>query len=76
MPTLGEYRVRTQFNPSQEALVDQLKQKYAELIDLLAGYRAGVARDDAETQRVVAQAMTVTEDAAMWAVKAVTSKPF
>ena len=34
-PTLGEQRVRTTFNPSNESVVDKIKQKSAELIDLL-----------------------------------------
>lgn len=34
-PTLGEQRVRTTFNPSNESVVDRIKQKSAELIDLL-----------------------------------------
>ena len=32
--TLGEARVRTTFNPSALGLVDQIKQRTAELIDL------------------------------------------
>ena len=32
--TLGEARVRTQFNPSADSLVDQIKQKSAELMIL------------------------------------------
>lgn len=33
--TTGEQRVRTQFNPSQDSTVDQIKQKTAELINLV-----------------------------------------
>lgn len=33
--TLGEARVRTSFNPDNNSLVDQIKQKSAELIDFI-----------------------------------------
>lgn len=33
--TLGEKRIRTEFNPSKEGYVDQIKQKSAELLDLV-----------------------------------------
>lgn len=33
--TVGEFRVRTTFNPSSDSVVDQIKQKTAELINLL-----------------------------------------
>lgn len=32
--SVGEDRVRTKFNPSADSIVDQIKQKSAELIDL------------------------------------------
>lgn len=34
--SLGEDRVRVKFNPSDDGLVSQIKQKSAELIDLVA----------------------------------------
>lgn len=76
MLTLGERRVRTEFNPSRDTMVDQIKQKSAELIDLcdrLPG--PGKDRGDmtyAEFRRLMALAQTHYEDAAMWAVKAAT----
>ena len=33
--TIGEQRVRTEFNPSKDGIVDQIKQKTAELINLV-----------------------------------------
>lgn len=77
MPTLGERRVRTEFNPSKDTLVDQIKQKSAELIDLcdrLPG--PDKAKGDQaynEFRRLMALAQTHYEDAAMWAVKAATT---
>ena len=72
--SLGEDRVRIKFNPSDNSLVSQIKQKSAELIDLCSenerkktdGPVAG------EASRLWSLAMTHYEDAAMWAVKAAT----
>lgn len=69
--SLGEDRVRVKFNPSDNTLVSQIKQKSAELIDLCEkGKIAGSA--DGEHQRLWSLAQTHYEDAAMWAVKAAT----
>ena len=69
--SLGEDRVRIKFNPSDNSLVSQIKQRSAELIDLCEQARiAGSA--DKEPQRLWALAQTHYEDAAMWAVKAAT----
>lgn len=74
--TIGEDRVLTKFNPSDDSLVGQIKQKSAELIDLCEEHKA---RDyepgrqtNSETNRLWALAQTAYEDAAMWAVKAAT----
>lgn len=64
--TIGEDRVRTKFNPSADGVVDQIKQKSAELIDLCETLKAKDAR-------LAALAQTHYEDAAMWAVKAATA---
>ena len=69
MPTLGEKRVRTTFNPANDDKVSQFKQAYAKLIDSLEELRNQEGID----QRLVSEAQTNTEAAAMWAVKAVTS---
>jgi hypothetical protein len=68
--SLGEDRVRTKFNPSADGLVDQIKQKSAELIDLCHG--GADKMNDPEQGRLWSLAMTHYEDAAMWAVKAAT----
>lgn len=33
--TIGELKVRTTFNPSNDSIIDQIKQKSAELINLI-----------------------------------------
>jgi hypothetical protein len=65
--TLGEKRVRVSFNPSSDNLVDEIKKRTAELIDL-------VEEEKARDPRLAALAQTHYEDAAMWAVKLVTTE--
>jgi len=67
--TLGESRVRTSFNPANAGLVDQIKQKTAELIDLVSSIDN---TSNGELARVKLLAMTEYESAAHWAVKAAT----
>jgi hypothetical protein len=64
--SIGEDRVRTKFNPSADTVVEQIKQKSAELIDLCETLKAKDAR-------LASLAQTHYEDAAMWAVKAATA---
>jgi hypothetical protein len=72
--TIGEDRVRIQFNPSDNSLVSQLKQKTAELIDLCEAQRPPPEHSAAgEINRLLSLAQTHYEDAAMWAVKAATA---
>lgn len=70
--TVGEYRVGVSFNPSNNSAVDEIKRKTAELIDLMM---ALTRNRDAASAREAAIAATAYEDAAMWAVKAVTRQP-
>lgn len=65
-PTIGEQRVRTTFNPSQDGTVDQIKQKTAELINLCETLKE-------KDIRLASEAQTGYEAAAMWAVKAATA---
>lgn len=65
--TTGEERVRVDFNVSNDDVVNQIKIKTAELIDLCEPLKY---RDT----RLAAIAQTVYEEAAMWAVKAATAK--
>jgi hypothetical protein len=65
--SIGEQRVRTEFNPSADSLVDQIKQKSAELINICEDLKK--LRD----ARLASLAQTAYEEAAMWAVKAATA---
>jgi hypothetical protein len=65
--SIGEDRVRIKFNPNANTVVDEIKQKTAELIDLCETLKAKDAR-------LAALAQTHYEDAAMWAVKAATAE--
>lgn len=66
MPTIGEQRVRTTFNPSENGMVDLLKQKTAEMIDMCEALKA-------KDPRLASLAQTTYEDACHWAVKAATA---
>lgn len=69
--TIGTDRVRTEFNPSATTTVDQIKQQTAALIDVCEGMKVLGAP---EQSRLAALAQTAYEEAAMWAVKAATTK--
>ncbi len=64
--SIGEARVRTKFNPSNDSVVDQIKQKTAELINLCETLKE-------KDGRLASLAQTDYENAAMWAVKAATA---
>lgn len=66
MKTIGEKRVRTNFNPSDQDIVSQIKQKSAELINLCEELKE-------KEPRLASLAQTAYEEAAMWAVKAATT---
>lgn len=68
--TLGEYRVGTSFNPSKSSVVDIIKMKAAELIDIID--RIQVTTDPPDAVMLKHIAMTEVETAAMYAVKAAT----
>ena len=61
--SLGTDRVRLQFNPSSDNLVDQVKRLSADLIDLCEEHKS-------LDPRLAALAQTHYEDAAMWARQA------
>ncbi len=71
--SLGEDRVRVKFNPSTTGLVDQIKQKTAELIDLCATIEVSALPNAYEQSRLISEAQTRYEDACHWAVKAATT---
>ena len=73
--TLGEKRVRTDFNTTKSSLVNLLKEKSAELIDIIDKAANNPRWDDetlGEWKRLKSLAMTSIEEGAMWAVKAAT----
>lgn len=64
--TIGETRVRSSFNPSDNSNVGNIKSNTAALITLVDSLKV-------KDPRLAALAMTAYEEAAMWAVKLVTS---
>lgn len=64
--SIGEQRVRTQFNPSNDDVVNQIKQKVAELINICENLKS-------KDGRLASIAQTSFEEAGMWAVKAATA---
>lgn len=82
--TLGETRVRVEFNPNGDANVSQIKEKSARLIDLLEGIRNDelaktydlgletLTQQSGDKLRLIDIAMNKIEEACMWAVKSIT----
>lgn len=68
--TLGQKRVKAEFNPSKTELVDLIKNKSAELIDLLESMRLGGSAGFNEKNRCISIAQTEIETACMYGVKA------
>lgn len=64
--SIGELRVRADFNVSGKSIVDEIKAKSAELINICETLKE---RDG----RLASIAQTSYEEAAMWAVKAATA---
>lgn len=73
--TDGEYRVGVSFNPSANPLVDEIKKKTAELIDLCLGIADVNGAGAVAGEREAYEACSFYETAAMWAVKAATKQP-
>lgn len=73
--TLGEKRVRTDFNVLSDNNIDDIKRGSAQLIDLIDSIQPPIPCDDntmSELKRLKALSQTKYEEAAMWAVKAAT----
>ena len=72
--TYGEELVGKNFNPSGLVSVDETKQHYACVIDLLAEYRTSAPRNNrvATKNRLLEIAVEKAVEAQMWAVKALT----
>ena len=71
--TLGERRVRIDFNVSGETAIDEIKAKTADLINIVKACPIERHCEPGESARLQALAMTAYEEAAMWAVKMVTA---
>ncbi len=72
--SIGESRVRVNFNVTENSVVNELKLLSAQLINAISAIEDGTDRvDSKEVMRLKALAMTAVEEAAMWAVKAETS---
>jgi len=69
--TFGEKRIKTTFNPSGVGNVNFIKEKSAELINVLQEMKPEF-HGDGEQIRLISLAQTAYEEAAMWAVKAAT----
>ena len=69
--TLGEQRVRTSFNPSDQSTVQHIKERAAELINYINDNVE--TANNGEKARLRSLALTAIEEGAMWAVKAATS---
>lgn len=68
--TFGEKAVGVTFNPAKNPNVDELKAKYASMIDSLNELRGMTKNND--IARMLSVAITETQSSCMWAVKAVT----
>lgn len=64
--SIGKDRVRFSFNPNADAVVQDIKQRTADMIDLCETLKP-------KDGRLAALAQTAYEEAAMWAVKAATA---
>lgn len=71
--TLGEKRVRTEFNHSGVGNVNFIKENSAKLINVCDEMKPKEGEKvEPEKLRLIALAQTAYEEAAMWAVKAAT----
>lgn len=68
--TFGERACGVSFNPGGDATVTIIKEQFAQVVDTLNNYRT--SSDDPEVNRMLSVAITETQTAQMWAVKAVT----
>lgn len=69
--SVGAKRVRMNFNPGANPLVEKIKLQAATMINTLEDLK-GHHPTNGEFQRCIAKAQTEAEDAAMWGVKAAT----
>lgn len=69
--TFGQKACGVSFNPGGREDVDLIKRKFAEVVDLLNEHRL-LSDASPEVKRMLSIAITDTQTAQMWAVKAVT----
>lgn len=72
MSTFGERAVGLDFNPSGDPKVRQLKELYAQIIDICDEARTADAPNQGEKRRLWSIAITEAQTAQMWSVKAAT----
>ncbi|MCL1652565.1 hypothetical protein BAZ12_00600 [Elizabethkingia miricola] len=73
--TLGQIRVRTDFNVTKADNISLVKQQTANLIDMLEDLRKdNRSMIDQEKQRLISITQSKYEEAAMFAVKALTTE--
>lgn len=70
--TFGEKACGLTFNPSNDDMVQKLKQAFADLVDTCDTLR--LKSDNSEEKRMLSLAITDLQTAQMWSVKAVTWK--
>ena len=70
--TYGEKAVGLTFNPSNNPVVDAIKQEYAHIIDTMDDLRS--TSNNPEVKRLASVAITEAQTAQMWAVRALTYK--
>jgi hypothetical protein len=68
--SFGEKAVGLTFNPSGDNRVNEMKQLYARIIDLMDEFRG--QSSDSEQKRLASVSITEAQGAQMWAVKAIT----
>ena len=68
--TFGQKACGVSFNPGGHPAVNDIKDKFAQVVDTLNDYRS--ASEDGEVKRMLSIAITEAQTAQMWAVKAVT----
>ena len=68
--TYGEKAVGLTFNPSGDVKVQEVKEAYAKVVDLLAELRTEAGQG--EKGRLLSVAITEAQTAQMWAVKGIT----
>ena len=70
--SIGEFRLRAKIYPSQEDIVDHIKQKTAAIINIVSEVRYEGEQEPIANERERLVALTKYEEASMWAVKAAT----